>query len=161
MGRAMESFTTSTHSPCLLTTGIKDQSTDQYSCDHYIDIFVCTLLLRNFSLVPSHVTLPPSSHTHPLPPSPNHHLPPYLIPPPSHPSPYPPSPRVPQSLLYLGVLCYSDELMGRLVKGEHVEVGSVEEVEIRGCSIWAVEVRACTCACVCVCGYVVFYFFPH
>ena len=53
MGRAMESFTTSTHSPCLLTTGIKDQSTDQYSCDHYIDIFVCTLLLRNFSLVPS------------------------------------------------------------------------------------------------------------
>jgi len=47
--------------------------------------------------------------------------------------------RVPQSLLYLGVLCYSDELMGRLVKGEHVEVGSVEEVEIRGCSIWAVE----------------------
>lgn len=48
--------------------------------------------------------------------------------------------RVPQGLLYLDVLQYSDELMGRLVRGEHVEVGSSEEVEIRGCSIWAVEV---------------------
>ena len=50
--------------------------------------------------------------------------------------------RVPQGLLYLDVLQYSDELMGRLVRGEHVEVGSSEEVEIRGCSIWAVEVSS-------------------
>jgi len=53
--------------------------------------------------------------------------------------------RVPQDLLYLDVLQYSDELMGRLVRGEHVEVGSSEEVEIRGCSIWAVEVSSNHC----------------
>ena len=58
----------------------------------------------------------------------------HLLPPSSLPH------RVPQGLLYLDVLQYSDELMGRLVRGEHVEVGSSEEVEIRGCSIWAVEV---------------------
>ena len=34
--------------------------------------------------------------------------------------------------------------MGKLVRGEHVEVGSAEEAEIRGCSIWAVEVCAAT-----------------
>ena len=48
--------------------------------------------------------------------------------------------RVPQSLLYLGVLRYEDNLMTQLKEGIHVEAGSEQESEIRGCSIWAVEV---------------------
>ena len=57
--------------------------------------------------------------------------------------------RVPQCLCYLGVLEYSSELRGRLRAGQHLPVGSEEEVEIRGCSIAAVErirrqMSACT-----------------
>ena len=48
--------------------------------------------------------------------------------------------RVPQCLLYLGVFEYAPELMGRLQRGEHLESGCEEEVEIRGCTVWAVEV---------------------
>lgn len=51
--------------------------------------------------------------------------------------------RVPQSLLFVGALSYTDELMGRLKRGEHLAQGSDEEIEIRCCSIWAVEVRFC------------------
>jgi hypothetical protein len=47
--------------------------------------------------------------------------------------------RVPQSLQYFGVLHYSNELMTKLRSGVHLPQGSAEEVEIRGCSIWAVE----------------------
>ena len=50
--------------------------------------------------------------------------------------------RVPQSLLYFQVLQYSEELMQRLREGEHLEAGGEAEAEIRGCSIWAVEVSA-------------------
>ncbi len=53
--------------------------------------------------------------------------------------------RVPQCLLYLGVLEYSDELMGKLRRWEHLEPGSPDEVEIRGCSVWAVEVKRNSC----------------
>ena len=48
--------------------------------------------------------------------------------------------RVPQCLQYFGVLHYSDKLMSKLRDGVHLPQGSPEEVEIRGCSIWAVEV---------------------
>lgn len=47
--------------------------------------------------------------------------------------------RVPQALVYLGALRYSDELMQALKKGELLPSGDSREVEIRGCSIWAVE----------------------
>ena len=47
--------------------------------------------------------------------------------------------RVPQSLLYVGALQYDDTLMERLVAGEEMTPGEEAEVEIRGCSIWAVE----------------------
>lgn len=47
--------------------------------------------------------------------------------------------RVPQALVYLGALRYSDELMEALKKGELLQSGDRREVEIRGCSIWAVE----------------------
>ncbi|KAK7933813.1 hypothetical protein WMY93_004709 [Mugilogobius chulae] len=47
--------------------------------------------------------------------------------------------RVPQALVYLGALKYSDELMGTLKRGELLPSGDRREVEIRGCSIWAVE----------------------
>lgn len=49
--------------------------------------------------------------------------------------------RVPQGLLYLGVLEYSRELLNSLRVGQHLEAGGEWEAEIRGCSIWAVEVR--------------------
>ena len=49
--------------------------------------------------------------------------------------------RVPQTLLYLEILTYEPALMEKLKKSVHLESGSQEEVEIRGCSIWAVEVR--------------------
>lgn len=51
-----------------------------------------------------------------------------------------PTPRVPQCLLYLQVLEYSPELKEKLLAGEHLEPGGEMEAEIRGCSIWAVEV---------------------
>ena len=49
--------------------------------------------------------------------------------------------RVPQTLLYLDILIYDPPLLEKLKRGVHLESGSHEEVEIRGCSIWAVEVR--------------------
>lgn len=47
--------------------------------------------------------------------------------------------RVPQALVHMGALRYSDKLMEALRRGELLESGDRREVEIRGCSIWAVE----------------------
>ncbi|XP_074526552.1 queuosine 5'-phosphate N-glycosylase/hydrolase [Halichoeres trimaculatus] len=47
--------------------------------------------------------------------------------------------RVPQALVYLGALRYSDTLMLALKNGELLSSGDRREVEIRGCSIWSVE----------------------
>ncbi|XP_029916654.1 queuosine 5'-phosphate N-glycosylase/hydrolase [Myripristis murdjan] len=47
--------------------------------------------------------------------------------------------RVPQALVYLGVLRYSDSLMQALKKGELLASGDRREVEIRGCTLWSVE----------------------
>ncbi|KAJ1973654.1 hypothetical protein H4R35_004001 [Dimargaris xerosporica] len=53
--------------------------------------------------------------------------------------------RVPQALLYFGVLEYSPELL-KLLRNPTTRLapGSRREVEIRGASIWAVE-RVCQC----------------
>ena len=48
--------------------------------------------------------------------------------------------RVPQALLYFGILSYDDFLLKKLQKRIQLHSGSEEEVEIRGCSVWAVEV---------------------
>ena len=48
--------------------------------------------------------------------------------------------RVPQCLQSFQVLEYSDELMTMLRSGQHLEAGGDMETEIRGSSIWAVEV---------------------
>lgn len=47
--------------------------------------------------------------------------------------------RVPQSLQYFGAFEYSNELMSCLKSGQIIENGDAFEVEIRGCSIEAVE----------------------
>nr|XP_020458020.1 UPF0553 protein C9orf64 homolog isoform X1 [Monopterus albus] len=47
--------------------------------------------------------------------------------------------RVPQTLVYLGALRYSDTLMQTLKNGELLCSGDRREVEIRGCSVWVVE----------------------
>ncbi|XP_072947524.1 queuosine 5'-phosphate N-glycosylase/hydrolase [Epargyreus clarus] len=47
--------------------------------------------------------------------------------------------RVPQVLVYFGALSYTDFLMEKLRNDVLLESGSEEEVEIRGCSIHAVE----------------------
>ncbi|KAK5871102.1 hypothetical protein PBY51_004001 [Eleginops maclovinus] len=47
--------------------------------------------------------------------------------------------RVPQALVFLGALRYTDTLMQVLNKGELLSSGDRREVEIRGCSIWSVE----------------------
>ncbi|XP_045446793.1 queuosine salvage protein [Melitaea cinxia] len=47
--------------------------------------------------------------------------------------------RVPQVLVYFGVMSYSDELMEKLKNDILLTSGSEEEIEIRGCSIHAVE----------------------
>ena len=47
--------------------------------------------------------------------------------------------RVPQALLYLNVISYTDELMKRIEKEEILPHGEREEMEIRGCSIHVVE----------------------
>lgn len=47
--------------------------------------------------------------------------------------------RVPQSLLFYGVFEYSEELLEKLKKQTILNNGDEEEVEIRGCSIHAVE----------------------
>ncbi|ERE80795.1 queuosine salvage protein isoform X5 [Cricetulus griseus] len=52
--------------------------------------------------------------------------------------------RLPQILVYLGALKYSDDLLKRLHRGEMLSNGERQEVEIRGCSIWCVElIRDC------------------
>ncbi|XP_023988688.2 queuosine 5'-phosphate N-glycosylase/hydrolase isoform X1 [Physeter macrocephalus] len=52
--------------------------------------------------------------------------------------------RLPQVLVYLGALKYSDELLEKLLKGEMLSYGNRQEVEIRGCSLWCVElIRNC------------------
>lgn len=47
--------------------------------------------------------------------------------------------RVPQALIHLGALRYSNTLLETLKKGELLSSGDRREVEIRGCSIWCVE----------------------
>lgn len=47
--------------------------------------------------------------------------------------------RVPQVLVYFGVLKYSEYLYNKLLSGEPLHSGCKEEIEIRGCSIEAVE----------------------
>ena len=47
--------------------------------------------------------------------------------------------RVPQALQFFGVLHYSSSLLARLREGVELAQGSEEEIEIRACSIWAVE----------------------
>ena len=47
--------------------------------------------------------------------------------------------RVPQCLQYLGVLNYSEDLRQRIEREDKISPGSAEEMEIRGCSIHAVE----------------------
>lgn len=47
--------------------------------------------------------------------------------------------RVPQALLYHGILEYSEDLMSKLKKNTILKNGEEAEVEIRGCSIHAVE----------------------
>lgn len=47
--------------------------------------------------------------------------------------------RVPQSLLHMNILKYTDKLMEILNRGNHVPAGDRIELEIRGNSIWAVE----------------------
>ncbi|KAM7241302.1 hypothetical protein CapIbe_007874 [Capra ibex] len=52
--------------------------------------------------------------------------------------------RLPQVLVYLGALKYSNELLEKLLKGEMLFYGNRQEVEIRGCSVWCVElIRDC------------------
>lgn len=52
--------------------------------------------------------------------------------------------RLPQILAHLGALKYSDELLKKLLEGEMLLNGDKQEVEIRGCSIWCVElIRDC------------------
>lgn len=47
--------------------------------------------------------------------------------------------RVPQILHMLGCITYSDTLTAHIENLRYVDSGSTQEVEIRGCSIWAVE----------------------
>lgn len=47
--------------------------------------------------------------------------------------------RIPQILLHLGALKYSEELMHDLINKKELENGSQKEIEIRGCTILAAE----------------------
>ncbi|XP_069786314.1 queuosine 5'-phosphate N-glycosylase/hydrolase [Narcine bancroftii] len=47
--------------------------------------------------------------------------------------------RIPQVLVYLGAMKYSQELMEKLKQGILFHSGDRQEVEIRGCSIWCIE----------------------
>ncbi|XP_015180297.1 PREDICTED: UPF0553 protein C9orf64 homolog isoform X2 [Polistes dominula] len=47
--------------------------------------------------------------------------------------------RIPQVLVHFGTLKYSSSLLNKLCSGFKLESGSVEEIEIRGCSIEVVE----------------------
>lgn len=49
---------------------------------------------------------------------------------------------MPQALVYLGVLEYSDALLQRLRTDPNIPSQDRIEIEIRGCSIWAVEVHS-------------------
>src|SRR5690606_16865368 len=49
---------------------------------------------------------------------------------------------VPHVLRMAGVLVYDDDLAGRIERGELLEPGSAEEVEIRACAVHAVELLA-------------------
>ncbi|KAL8203340.1 UNVERIFIED_CONTAM: hypothetical protein K2H54_049142 [Gekko kuhli] len=48
-------------------------------------------------------------------------------------------PRIPQVLVHLGTMKYSEELMKKLKEGHMFQSGDKQEVEIRGCSIWCCE----------------------
>ncbi|XP_010172080.2 queuosine salvage protein [Antrostomus carolinensis] len=50
--------------------------------------------------------------------------------------------RIPQVLVHLKAMKYSEELMKKLREGRIFQSGDKEEVEIRGCSIWC-----CTLIC--------------
>ncbi|XP_067886132.1 queuosine salvage protein [Heterodontus francisci] len=47
--------------------------------------------------------------------------------------------RIPQALVHLGAMKYSEKLMEKLKQGMLFHSGDCQEVEIRGCSIWCVE----------------------
>ncbi|NXL90077.1 QSPP protein, partial [Alectura lathami] len=47
--------------------------------------------------------------------------------------------RIPQVLVHLGAMNYSENLMKKLREGTVLQSGDREEVEIRGCSIWCCE----------------------
>lgn len=47
--------------------------------------------------------------------------------------------RVPQTLLWYGILEYTEDLWNKLKENEILENGSEDEVEIRGCTLQAVE----------------------
>lgn len=47
--------------------------------------------------------------------------------------------RVPQMLHSLGCLWYSPRLEGRIKRKEEIQSGETVELEVRGCSIWCVE----------------------
>ncbi|XP_062984642.1 queuosine 5'-phosphate N-glycosylase/hydrolase [Elgaria multicarinata webbii] len=47
--------------------------------------------------------------------------------------------RIPQVLVHLGAMKYSDELMKKLKEGYMFQSGDQQEVEIRGCSIWCCD----------------------
>ncbi|XP_053554685.1 queuosine salvage protein [Bombina bombina] len=47
--------------------------------------------------------------------------------------------RIPQALVHFGTMRYSDELMKKLKEAWLFQNGDIQEMEIRGCSIWAVE----------------------
>lgn len=47
--------------------------------------------------------------------------------------------RIPQALVHFGTMRFSEELLKKLKEGWLFQNGDREEMEIRGCSIWAVE----------------------
>jgi len=47
--------------------------------------------------------------------------------------------RVPQALVVFGLIEYTPELLQRLASHDLIESGDADEVEIRACSIWSVE----------------------
>ncbi|XP_066472769.1 queuosine 5'-phosphate N-glycosylase/hydrolase isoform X2 [Tiliqua scincoides] len=47
--------------------------------------------------------------------------------------------RIPQVLVHLGAMKYSDGLMKQLKEGHMFQSGDQQEMEIRGCSIWCCE----------------------
>ncbi|XP_073502609.1 queuosine 5'-phosphate N-glycosylase/hydrolase-like [Phyllobates terribilis] len=47
--------------------------------------------------------------------------------------------RIPQALVHFGTMRYSEDLLKKLKEGWLFRYGDHEEMEVRGCSIWAVE----------------------